>query len=90
MKKILLVSLVILLVGMLSVCGWGEEKIKIGIVQLVDHPALNSTRDGVIDALLEVYGYIPAKTSSMTFSRRRGICPPPIPLLRNLFLKKWI
>ncbi len=61
MKKILLVGLVICLVAMLSVCGWGEEKIKIGIVQLVDHPALNSTRDGVIDALLEVYGYIPGE-----------------------------
>lgn len=59
MKKIILVSLVICLVGVLSVGAWGEEKIKIGVVQIIDHPALNAVRDGLIDALREVYGYIP-------------------------------
>ena len=75
MKKILLVGLVICLVAMLSVCGWGEEKIKIGIVQLVDHPALNSTRDGVIDALLEVYGYIPGENIEYDIQSAQGDMP---------------
>jgi len=35
------------------------EPIKIGIMQIVDHPALNATRDGVRDVLQEVYGYVP-------------------------------
>jgi len=60
---------------MLSVCGWGEEKIKIGIVQLVDHPALNSTRDGVIDALLEVYGYIPGENIEYDIQSAQGDMP---------------
>lgn len=75
MKKILLVSLVILLVGMLSVCGWGEEKIKIGIVQIIDHPALNNVRDGVIDALLEVYGYIPGENIEYDIQSAQGDMP---------------
>ena len=28
-------------------------------MQIVDHPALNATRDGVRDVLQEVYGYVP-------------------------------
>jgi len=60
---------------MLSVCGWGEEKIKIGIVQIIDHPALNNVRDGVIDALLEVYGYIPGENIEYDIQSAQGDMP---------------
>ena len=75
MKKIILVSLVICLVGALSVCAGGEEKIKIGIVQIMDHPALNAVRDGLIDALQEVYGYIPDENIEYDVQSAQGDMP---------------
>jgi len=74
-KKILLVSLVICFVVIFSIYGWGEEKIKIGIVQIIDHPALNNVRDGVIDALLEVYGYIPGENIEYDVQSAQGDMP---------------
>jgi putative ABC transport system substrate-binding protein len=71
-KKIILVSLVICLVGVLSVCAWGEEKIKIGVVQIIDHPALNAVRDGLMDALKEVYGYIPGENIEYDVQSAQG------------------
>jgi len=38
-----------------------DVPIKIGITQIVDHPALNAVRDGLIDALEEEYGYVQDK-----------------------------
>ncbi len=38
-----------------------DVPIKIGITQIVDHPALNAVRDGLIDALEEEYGYVQGK-----------------------------
>lgn len=35
--------------------------LRIGIVQIVDHPALNAVRDGFIDAMEEKYGYVRGK-----------------------------
>lgn len=53
-----LVFLGLLLIG-LVLPATAAEPIKIGIMQIVDHPALNATRDGVRDVLQEVYGYVP-------------------------------
>ncbi len=58
MKRILFVGLVLFLVVWLGFAGSAEEKIRVGIMQIVDHPALNATRQGLIDALAEVYGYV--------------------------------
>jgi len=55
-----LVFLGLLLIG-LVLPATAAEPIKIGIMQIVDHPALNASRDGVKDALQEVYGYVPDK-----------------------------
>jgi len=61
MRKItFLVFLGLLLIG-LVLPATAAEPIKIGIMQIVDHPALNASRDGVKDALQEVYGYVPDK-----------------------------
>lgn len=57
MKKIGVVLVVFFVLGLV----WGlqaQEKFKIGIMQIVDHPALNATRQGFIDAMKEVYGYV--------------------------------
>ncbi|MDK2897620.1 MAG: putative tryptophan/tyrosine transport system substrate-binding protein [Candidatus Atribacteria bacterium] len=55
-RKIFLLVLVGLLLGTFS--AFGQELTTIGIMQIVDHPALNATRDGIIDALAEEYGYL--------------------------------
>jgi len=57
--KRLSVFLVVVLVvmGCVSV-GGAAEKVSIGIMQIIDHPALNAVRDGLKDALREVYGYV--------------------------------
>jgi len=61
MRKItFLVFLGLLLFG-LVLPATAAEPIKIGIMQIVDHPALNASRDGVKDVLQEVYGYVPDK-----------------------------
>lgn len=57
MKRIGVVLVVFFVLGLV----WGlqaQEKFKIGIMQIVDHPALNATRQGFIDAMKEVYGYV--------------------------------
>ncbi|QPM68361.1 ABC transporter substrate-binding protein [Atribacter laminatus] len=59
MRKILFLSLLVLLSIGLVLPATAAEPVKIGIMQIVDHPALNATRDGVRDALQEVYGYVP-------------------------------
>ena len=59
MRKILFFTLLVLLSIGLVLPATAAEPIKIGIMQIVDHPALNATRDGVRDVLQEVYGYVP-------------------------------
>lgn len=59
MRKILFLSLLVLLSIGLVLPATAAEPVKIGIMQIVDHPALNATRDGVRDVLQEVYGYVP-------------------------------
>ena len=59
MRKILFFTLLVLLSIGLVLPATAAEPIKIGVMQIVDHPALNATRDGVRDVLQEVYGYVP-------------------------------
>lgn len=57
----------------LVVLGFGAlgSPIKIGITQIVDHPALNATRDGVIDALAEA-GYVEGKNVEYILGNAQG------------------
>lgn len=57
MRKVGIVFIVFLVLGLVMGVG-AQEKIKIGIMQIIDHPALNAARQGLIDALREVYGYV--------------------------------
>ncbi|MCS7243020.1 MAG: ABC transporter substrate-binding protein [Candidatus Caldatribacterium sp.] len=59
MKRICLVCVLIGIVLLGFALGVeGQEKIRIGIMQIIDHPALNAVRQGFIDAMKEVYGYV--------------------------------
>ena len=76
MSKKLLVTLsrglvLALLATMLVGCG-GEEKLyKIGISQIVTHPALDATREGVIAGMLEA-GYIEGETVEFDYQTSEG------------------
>lgn len=48
---------VIMLFGLTFGSG-AQGKVRIGIMQIIDHPALNAVRQGFIDAMREVYGYV--------------------------------
>jgi putative ABC transport system substrate-binding protein len=57
MRKIGIVVFVLFVLGM-SLGALAQDKVKIGIMQIIDHPALNAVRQGFIDAMKEVYGYV--------------------------------
>lgn len=71
MKKVLVMVLVIIMaLGAMTACGGdkkagGEDMVKIGIVQIVDHPSLNTIRDSTIDQLAEE-GYIDGETAEIS------------------------
>ncbi|MEN3187293.1 MAG: ABC transporter substrate-binding protein [Atribacterota bacterium] len=58
MKRLGIVFLIVAVLLWIAAPGGTAEKVKIGIMQIVDHPALNAVRDGLKDALKEVYGYV--------------------------------
>jgi len=47
------------------------EKVRIGITQIVDHPALNAVRDGFIDAMAEA-GYVEGKNVVYDIQNAQG------------------
>ena len=65
MKRFLLVAL-----ALLGVFG-GAKPIVIGITQIVDHPALNACRDGVIEALRRA-GYIEGQNVQYILANAQG------------------
>ena len=58
MKRLGVFLVVVLVVMGFVSFGVAAEKVTIGIMQIIDHPALNAVRDGLKDALQEVYGYV--------------------------------
>ncbi len=70
MKKIVLLLLAVVLVGCQSTTSSTEKK-KIGIIQIVDHPALNDSRQGFIDGLKEA-GYEDGKNITIDYKNAAG------------------
>ncbi|MGB9757657.1 MAG: ABC transporter substrate-binding protein [Candidatus Bipolaricaulaceae bacterium] len=64
MKKLLLALVVFGLIG-------AAKPIVIGITQIVDHPALNACRDGIIEALRRA-GYIEGQNVQFIFANAQG------------------
>ncbi len=75
MKKITLMSLVVLVVVMISAMLLGgcakETEYLIGITQIVDHPALNAAREGFIDALADE-GFVKGENVTFIFKDANG------------------
>lgn len=71
MKKLLSIALVLLLL-LSSIAALAEaETINIGIMQMVDHPALNAAREGFIQALADK-GYADGESISITYQNGQG------------------
>lgn len=72
MKKFALFALVFLFIAMIVSPAMSQEKVKIGIMQIVDHPALNAVRDGLIDALKEEFGYVEGENIEYDIQSAQG------------------
>lgn len=81
MKKILASLMVLLMVAALSGCAAQPEapkteapkveKVSIGIIQIVEHPALDSARKGFLDALAEK-GYTQGQNLTVDYQNAQG------------------
>ncbi len=72
MKRLALFALVFIFIAMTVSSAAPQEKVKIGIMQIVDHPALNAVRDGLIDALKEEFGYVEGENVEYDIQSAQG------------------
>lgn len=78
MKKLLVVMMMLLLLG-LTGCGGGdatttpkgEEKVKLGIIQIAEHPSLDAARKGFLD-LLKEQGYAEGDKLVVDYQNAQG------------------
>ena len=78
MKKLLVVMMMLLLLG-LTGCGGGdtttipkgEEKVKLGIIQIAEHPSLDAARKGFLDLLRE-QGYAEGDKLVVDYQNAQG------------------
>lgn len=75
MKKIISAALALVMVAAFSGCkkngASGEKKLKIGIIQLVEHPALDKNYQGFVDGLAEA-GYVNKKNIVIDYQNAQG------------------
>lgn len=98
MKKIL-VALVCGMLVMLAACSSGSEEssssstkeetktVKIGIIQLVEHPSLDSAREGFVAALKEA-GYEEGKNLELDYQNAQGDMNNNMTIAQNLVSDK--
>jgi len=60
-----------LVLPVLTGCGGGGSKYKIGISQIVTHPALDATRQGIIDGMTEA-GYVEGEDVDYDYQTAEG------------------
>lgn len=79
MKKILTVLMVLLMAIAIGGCAKKAdtastqkvEKVKVGIIQIVEHPALDAARKGFLDALADK-GYVDGKNLTVDYQNAQG------------------
>ncbi len=81
MKKLLLVTLMLLLV-ILPVSAQDEDPVVIGFMQIVSHPALDDARNGAIE-VLEAAGYVDGETATFLFGNGEGDFPTLTTIAEN-------
>lgn len=75
MKKVVVVLMVLLMALAASGCsgktGANSQKIKIGVIQIVEHPALDDARKGFLDALADK-GYVDGQNIVVDYQNAQG------------------
>ena len=71
MKMIMVMCIVALLVGSFSGCSKKEDKFTIGIVQIVEHPSLDTIRESFVTQL-EAEGYVDGENIVIDYQNAQG------------------
>lgn len=77
MRKLLLLSVMLLIALGLTGCGnettktQGTDKVKLGIIQIVEHPSLDAARQGFLD-LLKEKGYAEGEKLTVDYQNAQG------------------
>ncbi len=67
MKKLMTVVLILMMVTtMMTGCGGDDGKLKVGIIQLTEHPSLNTIRESIIQGL-EDEGYVDGENITIDY-----------------------
>ena len=82
-RKIILGFTLLLIVGLLMGCGSTDE-VKLGIVQIVEHPSLDASREGFLDVLAE-NGYKEGEKLSVDYQNAQGD-QPTLQTIANKFV----
>ena len=70
-KTILTVASVLLLALVSTACSQRSNNPKIGIIQLVEHPALDASYKGFVDGLKEA-GYVDGQNIDIDYENAQG------------------
>ncbi len=71
MKKIAVVAAILAAALTFCSCGNKDKKIKIGVIQLVEHPALDKNYQGFVDGLKEA-GYVDGQNIVIDYENAQG------------------
>ena len=71
MKKSIVFAAAVAALALFSSCQKKDKKIKIGVIQLVEHPALDKNYQGFVDGLKEA-GYVDGQNISIDYQNAQG------------------
>ena len=71
MKKIIVFAAAIAALALFSSCQKKDKKIKIGVIQLVEHPALDKNYQGFVDGL-KAAGYVDGQNIEIDYENAQG------------------
>lgn len=70
-KKLLVISLILILAFSTFGCSSSTDQVSIGIVQIVEHPALDAAREGFLEVLND-NGYVEGKNLVIDYQNAQG------------------
>ena len=71
MKKIIVFAAALAALALFSSCQKKDKKIKIGVIQLVEHPALDKNYQGFVDGLKDA-GYVDGQNIEIDYENAQG------------------
>lgn len=89
-RSVGIIAVMVLVVALLAACGTGKQggkTISIGITQIVEHPALDAVRDGIIEGLAN-HGYVEGKNLKIDIKNAQGDMTNAITIANGFALDK--